>query len=94
MVVLVSTVIIGTTLGGRYRVAPPVLLIVLGVLLGLIPRLTDVELEPDLVLLLFLPAILYWESLNTSWRDISSGTVSATLYAEAPSASCNHSRLF
>jgi monovalent cation/hydrogen antiporter len=70
IVVLVSTVIIGTTLGGRYSVAPPVLLIVLGTLLGLIPRLTDVELDPDLVLLLFLPAILYWESLNTSLREI------------------------
>lgn len=70
IVVLVSTVIVGTTLGGRYSVAPPVLLIVLGGLLGLIPRLTHVELNPDLVLLLFLPAILYWESLNTSLREI------------------------
>lgn len=70
VVVLVSTVIIGTTVGGRYSVAPPVLLIVLGAVLGLIPRLTEVELEPDLVLLLFLPAILYWESLNTSLREI------------------------
>jgi Na+/H+ antiporter len=70
VVVLVSTVIIGTTLGGRYSVAPPVLLLVLGVVLGLLPRLTDVELDPDLVLLLFLPAILYWESLNTSLREI------------------------
>jgi CPA1 family monovalent cation:H+ antiporter len=32
--------------------------------------LTDVELDPDVVLLLFLPAILYWESLNTSLREI------------------------
>ena len=70
VVVLVSTVIVGTTLGGRFRVAPPVLLILLGTLLGLLPRLTDVELDPDLVLLLFLPAILYWESLNTSLREI------------------------
>ncbi|MEP6851556.1 MAG: Na+/H+ antiporter [bacterium] len=70
VVVLVTTVLIGTSLGGRYRVAPPVLLIVFGALLGLIPRLTEVELDPDLVLLLFLPAILYWESLNTSLREI------------------------
>jgi monovalent cation/hydrogen antiporter len=70
VVVLGCTVLIGTTLGGRYRVAPPVLLICLGGLLGLVPGLSAVELDPDVVLLLFLPAILYWESLNTSLREI------------------------
>ena len=70
VVVLGSTVLVGTTLGGRYRVAPPVLLICLGGLLGLAPGLSAVELDPDVVLLLFLPAILYWESLNTSLREI------------------------
>ena len=42
----------------------------LGALLGLVPGLADVELDPEVVLLLFLPAILYWESLNTSLREI------------------------
>ena len=70
VVVLGATVLLGTTLGGRYRVAPPVLLIFLGGLLGLVPALSEVELDPDVVLLLFLPAILYWESLNTSLREI------------------------
>ena len=70
VVVLGITVLVGTTIGGRYDVAPPVLLILLGCLLGLIPSLGDIELEPDVVLLLFLPAILYWESLNSSIREI------------------------
>jgi CPA1 family monovalent cation:H+ antiporter len=70
VVVLGVTVLVGTTLGQRYRVAPPVLLLCSGGLLGLIPGLADVELAPDVVLLLFLPAILYWESLNTSLREI------------------------
>ncbi|MEU7920965.1 Na+/H+ antiporter [Micromonospora zamorensis] len=70
IVVLGATVLIGTTLGGRYRVAPPVLLIAFGVLLGLTPPLSEVTLEPDLVLLIFLPAILYRESLTISLREI------------------------
>ncbi|MFI6068797.1 Na+/H+ antiporter [Micromonospora sp. NPDC051227] len=70
IVVLGVTVLVGTTLGGRYRVAPPVLLIALGVLLGLTPPLSGVTLEPDLVLLIFLPAILYRESLTISLREI------------------------
>ena len=38
IVALVSTVILGTVIGRRYRVGPPVLLILLGALLGLIPQ--------------------------------------------------------
>ncbi|RBY85216.1 Na+/H+ antiporter [Blastococcus sp. TF02A-26] len=70
IVVFSLCVIVGQTIGARYSVAPPVLLIVFGAALGLIPALGDIELEPDVVLLLFLPAILYWESLNTSIREI------------------------
>ena len=70
IVALVSTVIVGTVLGRRYRVGPPVLLILLGSLLGLIPDFGDVHINGEIVLLLFLPAILYWESLNTSFREI------------------------
>jgi monovalent cation/hydrogen antiporter len=70
IVALVSTVIVGTILGRRYRVGPPVLLILLGVLLGLIPQFGGVRINGEIVLLLFLPAILYWESLNTSFREI------------------------
>ena len=70
IVALFATVIVGTVLGRRYRVGPPVLLIVLGALLGLIPQFSGVRLDGEIVLLLFLPAILYWEGLNTSFREI------------------------
>ncbi len=70
IVALFATVIAGTVLGRRYRVGPPVLLIGLGALLGLIPQFGNIRLDGEIVLLLFLPAILYWESLNTSIREI------------------------
>jgi monovalent cation/hydrogen antiporter len=70
IVALFSTVVVGTVLGKRYRVGPPVLLIFLGTLLGLIPRFGGIHLHGEIVLLLFLPAILYWESMNTSFREI------------------------
>lgn len=70
IVALVSTVIVGTVLGRRYRVGPPVLLMVLGTLLGLVPQFGHVRIDGQIVLLLFLPAILYWEGLNTSFREI------------------------
>jgi monovalent cation/hydrogen antiporter len=70
IVALFAAVIVGTVIGRRYRVGPPVLLIVLGALLGLIPQFGDFRLDGEIVLLLFLPAILYWESLNTSFREL------------------------
>ena len=70
VVVLGSAVLVGTAIGGRYSVAPPVLLIVGGALLALIPGLSHVTLPPEAVLVLFLPPILYYESLNVSLREI------------------------
>jgi monovalent cation/hydrogen antiporter len=55
IVVFSICVIVGQTIGARYSVAPPVLLIVFGAALGLIPAIGDIELEPGVVLLLFLP---------------------------------------
>lgn len=42
----------------------------MGVLLGLVPHFGHVRVNGEIVLLLFLPAILYWEGLNTSFREI------------------------
>ena len=81
IITLGVTVLVGTTLGGKYRVAPPVLLICLGGLLALIPALSEVVLKPDVVLLLFLPAILYRESLTSSLREIRANIVFIALLA-------------
>ncbi|RKN44536.1 Na+/H+ antiporter [Micromonospora endolithica] len=81
IVVLSLTVIVGTTIGGRYRVAPPVLLITMGALLALLPPLSHVVLDPEVVLLLFLPPILYRESLTTSLREIRANILVIALLA-------------
>ena len=49
-------------LARRYQAAPRVLLLASGVLLGFVPVLRGVPLPPEPVLLIFLPALLYWES--------------------------------
>ena len=70
VVVIGATLVFGGAIAGRIRVPTSLVLLVLGAVLGFIPLLGDVELEPEVVLLLFLPALLYWESLNTSLREI------------------------
>ena len=56
-------------LSRRVAVAEPILLLVAGVLLGLVPGLPRVDLEPDLVFALFLPPILFAAAYFTPIRD-------------------------
>ena len=65
----------------RIHVPYPVLLVVGGLFLGLIPGIPNIELRPELVLLLFLPPLLYWDSLNTSLRDFRANLRSISLLA-------------
>ena len=39
-------------------------------LVGFVPHLPQTQLPPELMLLVLLPALLYWESLTTSLREI------------------------
>src|SRR6185436_17835310 len=47
----------------------PILFVVGGLLLGLVPKLPKVRLEPDLVFLFVLPPLLFPAALFASWRD-------------------------
>src|SRR5262249_34956410 len=53
----------------RLRVPNAILLVLVGVVLGLIPGLPSIELEPELVLLLVLPPIIYSSAVAMSWRE-------------------------
>ncbi|MBV9355092.1 MAG: Na+/H+ antiporter [Chloroflexi bacterium] len=55
---------------GRLGVPGPVLLVLGGLALALIPAVPDVELPPELVFLLFLPPLLYYAAFETSVRDV------------------------
>ncbi|WP_206518011.1 cation:proton antiporter [Rhodococcus sp. X156] len=69
-VVLGASVLAGAVLAPRLRVPAPLFLVILGLLLGFVPRLRQIELPPEVMLLLFLPVMLFWESLTTSLRSI------------------------
>lgn len=96
VVVLGAALLMCGTLARRLPVAPAILLVLVGVLTGFVPALRRAQLPPEVVLLLFLPVLLYWESLTTSLREIrsnlrvvvlaSTGLVVATAAAVAATA--------
>ena len=69
-VLLGLTILVGTLIASRVRLALPLVLVIFGLLLGFVPQLREVQLPPETVLLLFLPVMLFWESLTTSLRSI------------------------
>ena len=57
-------------LAGRTRIPYPILLVLGGLAIGFVPGITTIELPPDLVLLIFLPPLLYGASFFSSLRDL------------------------
>lgn len=94
VVAVCLAIIVGSVIARRIGLAAPVVLVALGSLLTVVPALRGVGLPPETVLLLFLPALLYWESLTTSLREIRrfirgvllSGTVLVVVTAAAVAA--------
>ncbi len=71
LVVLLGVCVFGSGLiGRRFSVPESVLLLGCGALLSIWGDLAAVTLPSEVVLLLFLPALLYWECLTTSLREI------------------------
>ena len=52
------------------RVPYPILLVLGGLVIGLLPGMPDIELPPDLVLVAFLPPLLYAAAFYTSLREL------------------------
>jgi CPA1 family monovalent cation:H+ antiporter len=80
-------------LARRGGIPYPVVLVVGGLVLGFVPGLPPIQLNPDLVFVIFLPPLLYWESVtaptdamrsNAAWIwSLAVGLVIATTVAVA-----------
>ena len=56
---LLVSVALLNAISNRLRVPYPIVLVIGGLALGLVPGIPEIELDPDLVLVLFLPPLLY-----------------------------------
>lgn len=68
-VVLLAAMLGLTALARKLLVPYPILLVLGGLLLAFIPGVPEVQLEPDLVFVVFLPPILWGAAYFTSLRD-------------------------
>ena len=93
-VAIAVVVIIGRVIANRLDVPEAIVLVVLGVLASLIPQVPNIVLPPDVVLLIFLPPLIYNAAfLSASRRSRSRFTVSGSFSSWLSSAFRLFSRL-
>jgi monovalent cation/hydrogen antiporter len=81
VIILLAVVTALAEVTDRIRIPYPILLVLSGIGIGLIPGLPHVTLNPDVVFLIFLPPILYSAAWNTSWPDFKAAKRPITLLA-------------
>lgn len=69
-VILLAIVAVLTLVARRIGLPYPILMVLGGLVIGFVPGLPHVELEPDLVLLIFLPPILFSAAYLSSPREL------------------------
>jgi monovalent cation/hydrogen antiporter len=77
---LVSVAVLGAA-AQAMNIPYPIVLVVGGLLLGFLPGLPDAELEPELVLVIFLPPLLYSAAFFANLHDLRANLRPITLQA-------------
>ncbi len=72
LIIFAATIAL-VALANRINVAYPIVLVLGGMAIGYIPHLPTVPLPPDLVLVVFLPPLLYWESVTAPTSEFRHG---------------------
>src|SRR5690349_9660987 len=68
--VLIIAITLLMMLANRLKVAYPILLVLGGLLISIIPGIPRVSVDPDLVFLIFLPPLLYEAAWAISWKEL------------------------
>lgn len=66
---LLFAVFMLTMLGQKLKISYPIFLVLAGLGISFIPGIPRIEIEPEMIFLLFLPPLLYEAAWYTSWND-------------------------
>ncbi len=79
VVIGVLVVALAQAIGPRIRISPPLILVVTGAIIGILPMVPEVELDPEWILVGVLPPLLYSAAVSMPAMDFRRelGTISA-----------------
>ena len=69
VIILLLAVMLLVMMAQKLRIAFPIFLVIAGLLISLIPGAPRLNIEPDVIFLIFLPPLLYEAAWYTSWQD-------------------------
>lgn len=70
MVIFIMAILIALSpVADKSKLPYPILLVVAGLLVGFVPGLPDLAMDPEVVFLIFLPPLLYDAASKTSWHE-------------------------
>ncbi len=64
LAIIFLTILVLVPIANRVQIPYPIALVLGGIAIGYIPGIPSLPVPPDLVLVVFLPPLLYWESVN------------------------------
>ncbi|KAF2340508.1 Na+/H+ antiporter [Flavobacterium tistrianum] len=82
IIIFILTIVIGlSAFADKLKIPYPILLVIVGVEIGFIPTMAEIEINPEIIFLLFLPPLLYDASFNISSKDFKTNLHTITTLA-------------
>jgi len=70
VIIFILAVMIGlSAIADKIKIPYPILLIIVGVAVGFIPSLPAIDINPEIIFLIFLPPLLYDAAFNISFKE-------------------------
>ena len=70
IIIFILAIVIGlSAFAHKIKLPYPILLVIAGIAIGFIPSMGEIEINPEIIFLLFLPPLLYDASFNISPKD-------------------------
>ncbi|MFD0792001.1 Na+/H+ antiporter [Mucilaginibacter litoreus] len=70
LILLIMALMIGVSgIAEKIKIPVPVLLLLAGIAIGFMPAMPGIEINPEIIMLLFLPPLLYDASFNISFQE-------------------------
>ena len=69
VIFIMTILIVLSAFADKLKLPYPILLVIIGLIIGFVPFLPNLKLDSDIVFLIFLPPLLYDAAFKTSWYD-------------------------
>lgn len=70
VILVIMALMIGISgIAGKIKLPVPMLLLMAGIMIGFIPAMPEIEINPEIIMLLFLPPLLYDAAFNISFQQ-------------------------